>query len=147
MKFCVRLWERLTGFPGAQKAANLHSYVSALTLRLREYFDLLSVDLVYNSRRNTERRVLYSVLQLHTFNGSFFLYQKGKTSKRQWVAVASAGPYTSLHLAPDRQPCQHPTTHVFTGRMPFLLSNQQCESTEGKYSVLQMHNKVEVVAR
>ena len=23
-------------------------------------------------------------------------------SKRQWVAVASAGPYTSLHLAPDR---------------------------------------------
>jgi len=27
------------------------------------------------------------------------------------VAVASAGPYASLHLAPDRQPCQHPTTH------------------------------------
>jgi len=24
--------------------------------------------------------------------------------------VASAGPYASLHLAPDRQPCQHPTT-------------------------------------
>jgi len=23
-------------------------------------------------------------------------------SKRQWVAVASAGPYTNLHLAPDR---------------------------------------------
>jgi len=23
-------------------------------------------------------------------------------SKRQWVAVASAGPYASLHLAPDR---------------------------------------------
>jgi len=35
-------------------------------------------------------------------------YQKGKNqsgfywSKRQWVAVASAGPYASLHLAPDR---------------------------------------------
>jgi len=26
------------------------------------------------------------------------------------VAVASAGPYASLHLAPDRQPHQHPTT-------------------------------------
>ena len=39
-------------------------------------------------------------------------YQKGKTrkvkpiwiyqSKRQWVAVASAGPYANLHLAPER---------------------------------------------
>jgi len=26
------------------------------------------------------------------------------------VAVASAGPYASLHLAPDRQPHPHPTT-------------------------------------
>ena len=26
------------------------------------------------------------------------------------MAVASAGPYASLHLAPDRQPHQHPTT-------------------------------------
>ena len=50
----------------------------------------------------------------HTFNGPFSgstqvsRYQKGKNqcefywSKRQWVAVASAGPYASLHLAPDR---------------------------------------------
>jgi len=39
-------------------------------------------------------------------------YQKGKTrkvnpiwiysSKRQWVAVASAGPYANLHLTPRR---------------------------------------------
>jgi len=47
------------------------------------------------------------------------------------VAVASAGPYASLHLAPDRQPRQHPTTLFFTGRMPFLLPNQQRQSTEG----------------
>jgi len=53
-------------------------------------------------------------------------------SKRQWVAVASAGPYASLHLAPDRQPCQHPTTQFFTGWMPFLPPNQQHQSTEGK---------------
>ena len=50
----------------------------------------------------------------HPFNGPFSgttrvsRYQKGKTnldflwSKRQWVAVASAGPYASLHLTPDR---------------------------------------------
>jgi len=48
------------------------------------------------------------------------------------VAVASAGPYASLHLAPDRQPCQHPTTQFFTGWMPFLLPNQQHQSSEGK---------------
>jgi len=47
------------------------------------------------------------------------------------VAVASAGPYASLHLAPDRQPRQHPTTQFFTGRMPFLPPNQQRQSTEG----------------
>jgi len=47
------------------------------------------------------------------------------------VAVASAGPYASLHLAPDKQPHQHPTTLFFTGRMPFLPPNQQRQSTEG----------------
>jgi len=47
------------------------------------------------------------------------------------VAVASAGPYASLHLAPDRQPRQHPTGQFFTGRMPFLPPNQQRQSTEG----------------
>ena len=48
------------------------------------------------------------------------------------VVVASAGPYASLHLAPDRQPRQHPTTQFFTGRMPFLSPNQQRQSTEDK---------------
>jgi len=50
------------------------------------------------------------------------------------VAVASAKPYANLHLAPDRQPRQHPTTQyhsVSTGRMPFLPPNQQRQSTEG----------------
>ena len=45
--------------------------------------------------------------------------------------MASAGPHASLHLSPDRQPCQHPTTQFFTGRMPFLPPNQQRQSTEG----------------
>ena len=27
--------------------------------------------------------------------------------------------------------CQHPSAQFFTGRMPFLLPNQQCQSTEG----------------
>ena len=34
-------------------------------------------------------------------------------NKRLWVALASAGPYASLHLAPGRQPCQHLSTQFF----------------------------------
>jgi len=41
------------------------------------------------------------------------------------MAMASAGPYASLHLAPDRQPRQHATTQFFTGRVPFLPPKQQ----------------------
>jgi len=52
-------------------------------------------------------------------------------SKRQWVAVASAGPYASLHLTLDRYLCQHPTTQSFTGRVPFLPPKQQRQCTEG----------------
>ena len=47
------------------------------------------------------------------------------------MAVTSAGPYASLHLAPDRQRPQNPTTLFFTGRMPFMPPNQQRQSTEG----------------
>jgi len=49
------------------------------------------------------------------------------------VAVASAGPYASLHLAPDRQSMpapQYPTTQFFTGWMPFLPPIQQRQSTD-----------------
>jgi len=46
------------------------------------------------------------------------------------VAVASAVPYASLHLTPDRQRHQQPTSQFFTGRMPFVLPNQQRQSTE-----------------
>ena len=55
----------------------------------------------------------YNHTHTHTFNGPssgtirVSRYQKGKTNldfteARQWVAVASAGPYASLHLEPDR---------------------------------------------
>ena len=56
------------------------------------------------------------------------------------MAVASAGPYASLHLAPDRKPRQHLTTQVFTDQMPFLPPNQQCQSTEGQRSINQSVN-------
>ena len=34
------------------------------------------------------------------------------------MAVASAGPYASVHLAPDRQPRQHPTTQFLQAGYP-----------------------------
>jgi len=44
------------------------------------------------------------------------------------VAVASARPYANhLHLAADSTS----SLSFLTGRMPFLASNQQCQSTEG----------------
>jgi len=84
----------------------------------------------------------YTHTHTHSFNGPFSRttrvgrYQKGKTnldftksrdSEWQWHQLA----YSSLHLAPDRQPRQHLTTQFFTGRMPFLPPNQQHQSTEG----------------
>jgi len=58
------------------------------------------------------------------------------------VAVASAGPYASLHLAPNRQPHQDPTTLFFTGWMPFLPPNQQRQSTEGKMADWKITDKL-----
>jgi len=46
------------------------------------------------------------------------------------VVFASAGTYASVHLAPDNH-ASTPPLRLFTGRMPFLLPNQQCQSTEG----------------
>ena len=54
-------------------------------------------------------------------------------SKRQWVAVASAGSVCTL-LQTDNH-ASTPPLKFFTGRMPFLPPNQQCQSTEGKYLV------------
>ena len=50
--------------------------------------------------------------------------------------MASAEPYANhLHLAPDSETMPLPHHSVFTGRMPFLPSNQERQSTEGKYDI------------
>jgi len=65
-------------------------------------------------------------------------YQKGKTNldftgardrERQWYQLGHMQVCTSL------QTDNHTSTSLlkfFTGRMPFLPPNQQCQSTEGK---------------
>jgi len=59
-------------------------------------------------------------------------YQKGKTNLD--FTGARDSEWQWHHLAPDRQPRQNPTTQFFTGRMPFLPTNQQRQSTEGRYT-------------
>ena len=67
-------------------------------------------------------------------------YQKGKTRKvktnldllEQETVSGNGICWAICKSAPHpRQPRQHPTTQFFTGRMPFLPPNQQCQSTEG----------------
>jgi len=83
---------------------------------------------------HTHTQTLIHFMTLWTLSGitwvSWYQNQSGfYWSKSQWVTVASAGPYANLHLAPDRLPRLHSTTQFFTGRMPFLLPNQQRQST------------------
>jgi len=64
-------------------------------------------------------------------------YQKGKTnldftdfaeardSEWQWHQLGHMQVCTSLQT-------DNPTVQFFTGRMPFLPPNQQCQSTEGE---------------
>jgi len=48
------------------------------------------------------------------------------------VAVASAGPYASLHLAPDRYHTSSSPLSFLQAGLPFLPPNQQRQNTEGK---------------
>ena len=54
--------------------------------------------------------------------------------------MASAGPYASLHLAPDRQPRQHPPLSVLQAGcgMPFLPPNWQRQSTEAYHMLIKV---------
>ena len=88
----------------------------------------------------------------HTFNGPLYgttrvsRYQKGKTnldfteardSEWQWHQLGHMQVCISLltSVLNKLQTCQHPTAQFFTGRMPFLPPNHQCQSTEGKVKV------------
>jgi len=61
-------------------------------------------------------------------------YQKGKTNVDFTEARDSEWQW---HQLGHMQVCQHPTTQLFTGRMPFLPPNQQRQSTEGIFTQLQ----------
>jgi len=65
-------------------------------------------------------------------------YQKGKTNvdfnearDREWQWHQLGHMQVCISLQTDNH-ASTPTTQFFTGRMPFLLPNQQRQSTEGK---------------
>jgi len=70
-------------------------------------------------------------------------YQKGKTRKvktnldllEQEIVSGSGICWAICKSAPHPRQPPHHTTQFFTGRMPFLTPNQQCQSTEGKQLV------------
>jgi len=85
----------------------------------------------------------------HPFNGLFSgttrvgRYQKGKTnldfteardSEWPWHQLGYVQVCTSLQTDNQQITMPAPTTQFFTGRMPFLPPNQQCQSTEGTQS-------------
>jgi len=92
----------------------------------------------------------YSAIHTHThpFNGPLSgttrvsRYQKGKNqsgfywSKRQWVAVASAGPCASLHLAPDRYHASTPPLIFY--RPDALPAAQPAVSKHWRHSAIQI---------
>ena len=86
----------------------------------------LHIYLVLNQLQHTPHTTHTRLTALFSGTTQVNRYQKGKTnldfteardSEWQWHQL---GHYASLHLAADRQPCHHPTTQFFTGRMLFL---------------------------
>jgi len=84
-----------------------------------------------NKEQHTKRYQIQPCWNTHThpFNGPLSgstrvsPYQKGKpiwifAEAIEWLAVASAGPYASLHLAPVRKPRQYPTTQCLQAGCP-----------------------------
>ena len=94
---------------------------------------------------------LHSHTHTHPFNGPFSgttqvsRYQKGKTnldfteardSGWQWHQLGHMQVCTLLQT--DNH-ASTPPLSFFTGRMPFLPPNQQCQSTEGTFNFLIMY--------
>ena len=106
----------------------------------------LAIDTYFNQSITDQLRLLLPLL--HPFNNLFSKttwisrYQKGKTSldlkrgKRWWGLGMQWHQLDHMQtictsLQRDNQPHQHPITQFFTGRMLFLMPNQQSQSNGG----------------
>jgi len=118
-------------------ALPLHPRDNAVGNKVLQYGIPVVKDKVYNIYTHTTVLLLFWNLSGTTWVSS---YQKGKTRKvktnldlLEQEIVGGSGICWAIYKSAShpRQPCQHPTTQFFTGRMPFLPPNQQCQSTEG----------------
>jgi len=107
------------------------------------------IHLMQSDQLKVSAKKLLLLLLLHPFNGLFSKttrvsrYQKGKTSlvlneARDYGVLGCSG--ISWTTSKQSAPCTRrittltPRHSIFTGRMPFLTPNQQCQSTEGTAS-------------
>ena len=99
---CWRLSTRLSSLSYGVPRTNFESTTYSVVQHTHSHTRLTALSVLYSTHTH-----------IHPFNGPVQDYpgepvperrnQSGfYWSKRQWVAVASAGPYASLHLAPDR---------------------------------------------
>jgi len=58
------------------------------------------------------------------------------------VAVASAGPYASLHLAPDRQPHQHFTTQFLQAGCPSCRPTNSVKALEAPLQIIRYKHRL-----
>ena len=91
-------------------------------------------------RAATHTHTTHTHTHLHTLCPALLRWAGARKVKPIWillkqVAVASAGPYASLHLAPDNH-ASTPTLRVFTDRMPFLPPRPRNTGCPGKYGTV-----------
>jgi len=108
------------------------------------YIILCSSHIQLHNKQTKKQRNKDTHTHTHTFNGPLSgttqvsQYQKGKTNldftevrdrEWQWHQLGHMQICTSLQT---NNHASTPPLSFFTGRMPFLPPNQQCQSTEGK---------------
>jgi len=117
---------------------------------------LLSYCIKYLSLESPKLSLFPYNTHTHPFNGPFSgttrvsRYQKGRGLKQIWILLkqetvsGSVISWVICKFAPGSRQITTPAPHhsVFTGRMPFLPPNQQCQSTEGT-----PYNKTKVICK
>ena len=106
----------------------------------------MSVEMVQTNNDAVSDISIYLLQLLQPFNGLFSRttwvsrYQKGKPIwilLKQETVSGSGISWVTCKFPPRFRQITTPTPHhsVFTGRMPFLPPNQQCQSTDGIISI------------
>ena len=152
--FCFRLFQNKSLSSWVEQISFCHPASSVIALKETRNTDLShwsGINLTVSTTRLLKRGLLVPLCRLsllyyahtHPFNGPFSgttqvsRYQKGKTnldfteardSEWQWHHLDHMQVHTSLQTDSH---ASTPPLSFFTGRMPLLPPNQQCQSTEG----------------